>query len=140
VAHEIRFEDVEFEYREGLPVVRDFNVTVAGGSVVALVGRSGAGKTTVTDLVARFHDPTQGRIFLNGVDIRDLRGFDTKLLLELRTRLDALEIPQPPFTKAVGHTASAHALGTSQHRGTGRIHRVDKVRQAAAPSISWHPK
>ena len=73
MAHEIRFEDVEFEYREGLPVVRDFNVTVAGGSVVALVGRSGAGKTTVTDLVARFHDPTQGRIFLNGVDIRDLR-------------------------------------------------------------------
>jgi ATP-binding cassette subfamily B protein/subfamily B ATP-binding cassette protein MsbA len=41
--------------------------------VVALVGRSGAGKTTVTDLVARFHDPTRGRILLNGVDIRDLR-------------------------------------------------------------------
>ena len=65
------FEDVEFEYREGRPVVRDFNVTVPGGSVVALVGRSGAGKTTVTDLVARFHDPTRGRILLNGVDIRD---------------------------------------------------------------------
>ena len=59
VVHEMRFEDVEFEYREGRPVVRDFNVTVPGGSVVALVGRSGAGKTTVTDLVARFHDPTQ---------------------------------------------------------------------------------
>ena len=70
---EIRFEDVEFEYRPGQPVVRDFNVTAAGGSVVALVGRSGAGKTTVTDLVARFHDPTKGRIFLNGVDIRDFR-------------------------------------------------------------------
>jgi ATP-binding cassette subfamily B protein/subfamily B ATP-binding cassette protein MsbA len=52
---EIRFEDVEFEYRKGRPVVRDFRVTVPGGSVVALVGRSGAGKTTVTDLVARFH-------------------------------------------------------------------------------------
>ena len=64
---EIRFEDVEFEYREGRPVVRDFNVTVPGGSVVALVGRSGAGKTTVTDLVARFHDPTRGRILLNGI-------------------------------------------------------------------------
>jgi len=73
VAREIRFEDVEFEYREGQPVVRDFNVTAAGGSVVALVGRSGAGKTTVTDLVARFHDPSKGRIFLNGVDIRDFR-------------------------------------------------------------------
>ena len=71
VVHDLEFENVEFEYREGRPVVRDFNVVVPGGSVVALVGRSGAGKTTVTDLVARFHDPTQGRILLNGTDIRD---------------------------------------------------------------------
>ena len=56
-----------------------------GGSVVALVGRSGAGKTTVTDLVARFHDPTRGRILLNGTDIRDLR---------LRTYRDLLAIVQ----------------------------------------------
>jgi ATP-binding cassette subfamily B protein len=73
LVHEIRFEDVAFEYREGMPVVRDFSVTVQGGRVVALVGRSGAGKTTVTDLVARFHDPTSGRILLNGSDIRDFR-------------------------------------------------------------------
>jgi ATP-binding cassette subfamily B protein len=73
IVDEIRFEGVEFEYREGMPVVRDFNVTVPGGTVVALVGRSGAGKTTVTDLVARFHDPTAGRILLNGSDIRDFQ-------------------------------------------------------------------
>src|SRR5690348_2734315 len=70
---EIRFEHVEFEYVPGRPVVRDFDVTVPAGFVVALVGRSGAGKTTVTDLVARFHDPTRGRILLNGTDIRDFR-------------------------------------------------------------------
>jgi len=58
---------------------------VAGGSVIALVGRSGAGKTTVTDLVARFHDPTRGRILLNGSDIRDFR---------LRTFRDLLAIVQ----------------------------------------------
>jgi ATP-binding cassette, subfamily B, bacterial len=85
VVDEIRFESVEFEYREGRPVVRDFNVVVPGGSVVALVGRSGAGKTTVTDLVARFHDPTRGRILLNGTDIRDFR---------LRTYRDLLAIVQ----------------------------------------------
>jgi ATP-binding cassette subfamily B protein/subfamily B ATP-binding cassette protein MsbA len=73
VVDEVAFQDVEFEYREGRPVVRDFNASVRGGSVVALVGRSGAGKTTVTDLVARFHDPTRGRILVNGSDIRDFR-------------------------------------------------------------------
>jgi len=83
VVSEIRFDDVEFEYRENQPVVRDFNVTVPGGSVVALVGRSGAGKTTVTDLVARFHDPTRGRILVNGTDIRDftLRSYRDLLAL-----------------------------------------------------------
>jgi ATP-binding cassette subfamily B protein/subfamily B ATP-binding cassette protein MsbA len=85
VVHEIRFENVEFEYREGQPVVRDFNVAAPGGTVVALVGRSGAGKTTVTDLVARFHDPTRGRILVNGSDIRDFR---------LRTYRDLLAIVQ----------------------------------------------
>jgi ATP-binding cassette subfamily B protein len=85
IVQEIRFENVEFEYREGQPVVGDFSIAVSGGSVVALVGRSGAGKTTVTDLVARFHDPTQGRILVNGSDIRDFR---------LRTYRDLLAIVQ----------------------------------------------
>jgi ATP-binding cassette subfamily B protein/subfamily B ATP-binding cassette protein MsbA len=73
VVQEVRFEHVDFAYREGQPVVRDFDVTVPGGTVVALVGRSGAGKTTVTDLVARFHDPTRGRILVNATDLRDLK-------------------------------------------------------------------
>jgi len=85
VVKQIAFENVSFEYRTDRPVVRDFNVDVPGGSVVALVGRSGAGKTTVTDLVARFHDPTHGRILVNGVDIRDFR---------LRTYRDLLAIVQ----------------------------------------------
>jgi ATP-binding cassette subfamily B protein/subfamily B ATP-binding cassette protein MsbA len=83
VVDEIRFENVSFEYRAERPVVRDFDVTVAGGSVVALVGRSGAGKTTVTDLVARFHDPTTGRILLNGTDIREFRLRSYRALLAL---------------------------------------------------------
>ena len=73
IVRQLAFEYVDFEYREGRPVVREFDVVVPGGSVVALVGRSGAGKTTVTDLVARFHDPTRGRILLNGTDIREFR-------------------------------------------------------------------
>ena len=69
----IDFDHVSFEYRENTPVIRDFSLNVPGGSVVALVGPSGAGKTTLTDLVARFQDPTRGSIRLNGVDLRQLK-------------------------------------------------------------------
>jgi ATP-binding cassette subfamily B protein/subfamily B ATP-binding cassette protein MsbA len=67
------FDNVTFEYRAGVPVIRDFTLSVPGGATVALVGPSGAGKTTLTDLVARFYDPTAGAIRLNGVDLRDLK-------------------------------------------------------------------
>ena len=73
VVDELRLDNVSFEYREGLPVLNNVTLTVPGGTVVALVGRSGAGKTTITDLVARFHDPSQGRILLNGTDIREYK-------------------------------------------------------------------
>ncbi|MET0793872.1 MAG: ABC transporter ATP-binding protein [Polyangiaceae bacterium] len=70
---EIHFSHVQFGYRKDALVIRDFELRVPGGSVVALVGESGAGKTTLTDLVARFHDPTSGAIYVNGLDIRDVR-------------------------------------------------------------------
>jgi ATP-binding cassette subfamily B protein len=70
---ELRFEQVSFAYRRDIPVLHDFNLRVPGGNVVALVGASGAGKTTVTDLLARFYDPTLGRILLNGIDLRQIR-------------------------------------------------------------------
>ena len=70
---ELRFERVSFAYRSDVPVLHDFNLRVPGGSVIALVGASGAGKTTVTDLLARFYDPSSGQILLNGVDLRRIR-------------------------------------------------------------------
>lgn len=70
---EIRLEDLWFEYEGGIPVIRGIQAVIPGGSVVALVGRSGSGKTTLTDLIARFQDPTRGRITLNGIDTRDFR-------------------------------------------------------------------
>jgi ATP-binding cassette, subfamily B, bacterial len=83
VVREINFENVHFEYHADKPVIHDFNVIVSGGTVVALVGRSGAGKTTITDLVARFHDPSRGRIILNGTDIRDFRLKSYRALLAI---------------------------------------------------------
>jgi subfamily B ATP-binding cassette protein MsbA len=71
LAREIRFEGVDFAYRPGEPVLEDVDLTVARGSVVALVGPSGAGKSTLVDLIARFHDPAAGRITVDGVDVRE---------------------------------------------------------------------
>jgi ATP-binding cassette subfamily B protein/subfamily B ATP-binding cassette protein MsbA len=83
VVHEVALEGVGFEYVADRPVLADITVRVPGGSVVALVGRSGAGKTTVTDLVARFHDPTAGAVRVNGTDIRQFRLRSYRALLAL---------------------------------------------------------
>lgn len=77
---EIRFENVSFKYRDGSAyALEDINVSVKKGSLVALVGASGAGKSTFVDLLPRFYDPSEGRITIDGTDIReaeleDLRG------------------------------------------------------------------
>ncbi|HEX7090969.1 MAG TPA: ABC transporter ATP-binding protein [Longimicrobiales bacterium] len=73
----IRFEGVSFAYVPGEPVLEDVSFEVAPGEVVALVGPSGAGKTTLVDLLARFYDPTAGRITVDGVDLRE---FDVRTL------------------------------------------------------------
>lgn len=69
---ELRFDRVSFEYVEGRPALRDISFEAQPGELVALVGPSGAGKTTITYLVPRFYDPTGGRVLLDGEDVRDL--------------------------------------------------------------------
>ncbi|HNX51634.1 MAG TPA: ATP-binding cassette domain-containing protein, partial [Thermoanaerobaculaceae bacterium] len=69
----IRFEAVSFAYEMDKPVLRDLNLTIPAGKVVALVGGSGAGKSTVAQLLPRFWDVSDGRITIDGVDVRDLR-------------------------------------------------------------------
>ncbi len=73
VAGRITFEGVSFAYPgSDEPVLKKINLDVEPGEVIALVGRSGAGKTTLCNLVARFHDPTAGVVRLDGVDLRDI--------------------------------------------------------------------
>jgi len=68
----VRYEHVEFAYREDDPVLRDVSLHVRPGEVVALVGGSGAGKSTFVNLLPRFYDVTRGRITIDGVDVRDV--------------------------------------------------------------------
>jgi ATP-binding cassette subfamily B protein len=68
---EVRFEAVRFGYR-ATPVLPGLDLTIPAGQTVALVGATGAGKTTVARLLARFYDPGQGSVRLDGVDLRDL--------------------------------------------------------------------
>ncbi|MEV6971647.1 ABC transporter ATP-binding protein, partial [Hamadaea sp. NPDC051192] len=70
--HTVRFEDVSFSYDGEHTVLRNVDLDLAPGTVTALVGPSGAGKSTLAALLARFHDPTGGRITIGGVDLRDL--------------------------------------------------------------------
>jgi subfamily B ATP-binding cassette protein MsbA len=67
----IRFEHVAFAYAEGGPVLQDVSFEIRRGEVVALVGSSGAGKSTTMDLLPRFYDPTGGRVSIDGTDLRD---------------------------------------------------------------------
>jgi subfamily B ATP-binding cassette protein MsbA len=67
----IRFEHVAFAYLEGGPVLEDVSFEIRRGEVVALVGSSGAGKSTAMDLLPRFYDPTGGRVTVDGTDLRD---------------------------------------------------------------------
>jgi subfamily B ATP-binding cassette protein MsbA len=76
----IRFEGVEFSYDPGSPVLRGIDLTVRRGEVVALVGQSGGGKSTLVDLLPRFIDPTTGRVLFDGVDAREYRLADLRSL------------------------------------------------------------
>jgi ATP-binding cassette, subfamily B, bacterial len=67
----VRFESVRFGYRDA-PVLRELDLTIPAGQTAALVGATGAGKTTIARLMARFYDPGRGRVLLDGVDLREL--------------------------------------------------------------------
>jgi ATP-binding cassette subfamily B protein len=72
VQGEIQFENVGFAYEGGQPIVQGITFQVQPDQVVALIGPTGSGKSTITNLIPRFYDPTSGRVLVDGVDIRTL--------------------------------------------------------------------
>lgn len=90
VRGEIEFKNIGFVYPKNKARVLDrINLTINPGEKVAFVGRSGAGKTTITKLLMRFYDPTEGSILFDGVDIKDMRKSDLRSLMGM--------VPQEPM-------------------------------------------
>ncbi len=67
----IEFQNVNFWYKEGEPVLKDFNLTVKKGENIALVGETGSGKSTIVNLLCRFYEPSSGKILIDGVDYKE---------------------------------------------------------------------
>jgi ATP-binding cassette, subfamily B, bacterial len=81
----VDLERVTFAYREK-PVLHDIDLSIPAGQIVALVGETGAGKTTIARLISRFYDPTQGRVTLDGVDLRALSVIDLRRAVVMVTQ------------------------------------------------------
>jgi subfamily B ATP-binding cassette protein MsbA len=83
---QIEFKDVSFSYDDGVQVLSDVNLTVKRGKTIAIVGPSGAGKTTLVDLLPRFYDPVKGSVLIDGIDTRDMKAWDLREKLGIVTQ------------------------------------------------------
>jgi ATP-binding cassette subfamily B protein len=117
----VRFEHVSFGYNPAKPVLHDVSFEVKGASVVAIVGPTGSGKTTLVNLIARFYDPQQGRILVNGTDIRQVT-------------LDSLR-PQVAFVFQETYLFSA---SVAENIAYGRPHVTEGEVEAAARLAQAH--
>ena len=80
VKGEVEFHDINFSYNPGTPVIRNFSVKVTPGMKVAIVGPTGAGKTTIINLLMRFYEPDSGYITIDGVPTREMKRADVRKL------------------------------------------------------------
>ncbi|GAB4403447.1 MAG: ABC transporter ATP-binding protein [Anaerolineales bacterium] len=120
---EVRFEEVDFHYPDDphTPILRGIQLVVQPGETVALVGETGAGKTTLVKLVSRFHDPSSGRVTIDGYDLRTLTQHS------LRSQMGV--VLQDPFL----------FNGTvAENIRFGRLDATDEEVQAAAQAVGAH--
>lgn len=123
VTGDIRFENVEFVYpaRPDVPALHDFDLHIKPGETVALVGPSGAGKTTVIQMLQRFYDPKAGRILLDGVALADMRRDEFRKVMAL--------VPQDPVI---------FATSARENIRFGRLDATDAEVEAAARTAAAH--
>ena len=127
---EVRFDDLTFGYLAERPVLSDLDLTIGKGETVALVGTTGAGKTTIAKLMARFYDPTSGAVRLDGIDLRDLADTDLRRAVVMVTQenfmfsgsvADNIAFGRPSATRAeiedAARAVGAHGFITSLPEG-----------------------
>jgi ABC-type multidrug transport system fused ATPase/permease subunit len=115
---ELRMTGVRFAYREAI-VLPDFHLTIPAGQKVALVGATGAGKTTIARLLARFYDPVQGKVLLDGVDLRHLSDADLRAEIVLITQENFLFSATIAENIALGKPGAARAEITAAAEAVG---------------------
>jgi ATP-binding cassette subfamily B protein len=118
---EVKFENVNFGYDPNVPVLKDINFTLKQNMKLAIVGQTGAGKSTIINLLARFYDPNEGRILIDGHDIRDIP------LASLRSRMSI--VLQDSFLFAVS---------IKENIRFGKLEASDQEVIDAAKSIGAH--
>lgn len=118
---EVRFEDVSFGYEPDVPVLKNISFTLKRDMKLAIVGQTGAGKSTIINLLARFYDPNQGRILIDGQDIREIS------LASLRSCMSTVLQDSFLFTVSI-----------KENIRFGRPDATDKEVVNAAKSISAH--
>ena len=118
VEGEVKFEHVSFEYLPGKSVIEDINFTAKPGEIIAILGATGSGKSTLINLIPRFYDVTKGRILIDGIDIRDvtLKSLRKQIGVVLQdvflftgTIKDNIAFGKPEATKEEIETAAKYA-------------------------------
>ncbi|KQW07955.1 ABC transporter [Leifsonia sp. Root4] len=117
----VRFDGVRFAYTKDRDILPEFDLEIPAGQTIALVGSTGAGKTTLAKLISRFYDPSEGRVSLDGVDLRDLHPKDLRRAIVMVTQeaylfsgtvADNIAIGKPDATldeiKAAARAVGAH--------------------------------
>ncbi|KAJ4375275.1 Iron-sulfur clusters transporter atm1, mitochondrial [Neocucurbitaria cava] len=116
---EIKFENVSFGYRPDRPIIKNLNLTIPAGKKIAIVGPSGCGKSTILRLLFRYYDAQQGRILIDGQDIRDVS------LDSLRRAIGVVPQDTPLFNNTIQHNIHYGNLDATQeqvHEAARRAH------------------
>ncbi|MBK8135208.1 MAG: ABC transporter ATP-binding protein [Chloroflexi bacterium] len=116
----IAFEDVTFTFEDGIPILQNISFNVEPGQTVAIVGQTGSGKSTLTDLINRTYDVTGGRILIDGVDVREWN------LAPLRSQISRIEQDVFLFSRSISENIAFGAPGTPQEE----IERAGREAQA----------